>query len=489
MALSAAAGGARVLLETTRRQMTALFRSRHGGHITLSTGFDAEGRFLARTVDVVFEAGPYDGHSSTVSRHAAMAAAQLYPRGVVSARSRAVATNRLPGGAFRGYGCIQSGFAVETHVDEIARLVGLDPYRIRLLNVARTGDPDPTSGVPFRDVKATECLTQLQESDRSAELDPTVGRGVAVVVATSAAAGPAGPDRAEVACRWDPHTGTVVIETAVADVGQGMTILLSQLAAEVLGIDESRVAVEIVARNRGIRDPGMFGSRGANVTGSALVRAAGELKRALIKQAASRIGLTSAAEDAQIDPGWEVIHFASDSVKLSELDEVRTVGAYETSDSGLAWGAVRVLARCDETTGQVELVQVASVHDVGVLLDELGARGQVHGGVVQGIGAALSERASFLADGSVAETGFLNHLIPTNAALPETIIGFLPSPARPDGRTGAKGIGEAAIMGVPAAIANAVADVTGAPMRQLPLTPERVLRALKADHARRVEAR
>jgi CO/xanthine dehydrogenase Mo-binding subunit len=150
---------------------------------------------------------------------------------------------------------------------------------------------------------------------------------------------------------------------------------------------------------------------------------------------------------------------------------------------------VRVLARCDETTGQVELVQVASVHDVGVLLDELGARGQVHGGVVQGIGAALSERASFLADGSVAETGFLNHLIPTNAALPETIIGFLPSPARPDGRTGAKGIGEAAIMGVPAAIANAVADVTGAPMRQLPLTPERVLRALKADHARRVEAR
>jgi CO/xanthine dehydrogenase Mo-binding subunit len=224
----------------------------------------------------------------------------------------------------------------------------------------------------------------------------------------------------------------------------------------------------------------MFGSRGANVTGSALVQAAEALKHDLIEQASIRMGVAGSAARAEIEPEWEVARCGTASIKLSELGRTRTVGEYRTTDPGLAYGAVRVLAHCDRATGQVEVTQVAAVHDVGVLVDEAGARGQVQGGVLQGIGAALSERATFLSDGSVAETGFVNHLIPTNAALPTTVIQFLPAPHRPKGSTGAKGIGEAAIMGVPAATANAVAAAAEATISWLPLTPERVLRAIDA---------
>ncbi|MCU1656715.1 MAG: hypothetical protein JWO57_1371 [Pseudonocardiales bacterium] len=485
MLLSAAAGGTRVLLESSRRQMTAAHRARHGGYIRVSTGYDRDGIFGARLVDVVFEAGPYDGHSSTVAANAANAAARLYPRGTVTARSRAMATNRLPGGAFRGYGSIQATFAVETHVDEIAARLGLDRFEIRRRNLARAGDVDPATGLPMHDIDAIGCLDQLARTARTviatrASGEPSEGLdgwGISMLVSTSAAAGADKPDHAEVACRLEPGSGTVIVETSVAEAGQGIYPLLNRIAANALGLDRDRVLVEHDVRAGSPNDPGMFGSRGANVTGSAVLRASMALRREVLARGARLLAV--APDVVELDAEWTVIRDGQHEVKVSELDPIRVCAEYATTDPGLAFGAQLAQVRCDPRTGAVRVQRVVAVHDAGVVLDEDGARAQVEGAVVQGIGAALSERATFRPDGSIAESGFVNHLVPTAVGLPAVSVSFLPAAASTGSTTGAKGIGEAAIMGIAAAIGNAVGSALGVRARELPITGERVLRLLE----------
>jgi CO/xanthine dehydrogenase Mo-binding subunit/aerobic-type carbon monoxide dehydrogenase small subunit (CoxS/CutS family) len=488
IALSAAASGARVLVEASRRHMTGGYRSRHGGWITVTTGYDDDGVFLAREVDVVFEAGPYDGHSSTVAGNAASVACRLYPRGTVGARARAIGTNRLPGGAFRGYGAIQATYAVETHVDEIAAELRMDPVEIRRRNVARDGDTDPVTGTSMRGIRGAECLdllaTRLRESG-------ALDAGVALLVSTSAAAGPGEPDAAEAACRLDPATGQVVVETTAAEAGQGTYPLLARIAARCLGVSgrprtEDLIRIEHVAAAGSPYDPGMFGSRGANVTGSAVASAAAALRAAVVEVSAKALSVSHEEIDVDFDAG--LARAGGREVKLGDLGAVRVMGRYSTEDPGLAFGAQAAEVDCDARTGQVRVRRIAAVHDAGTVLDAEGARAQVVGGVVQAVGAALSEVATFGADGAVSEAGFVSHLVPTAVGLPEITVEFLAAPEPGAGRgagtatgatTGAKGVGEAAVMGGAAAIANAVARVTGVRTREVPLTPERVLRALE----------
>jgi CO/xanthine dehydrogenase Mo-binding subunit len=292
-------------------------------------------------------------------------------------------------------------------------------------------------------------------------------------------ADPDRPDRAEVACRFEPSAESVVVETGVAEAGQGLHPMLVRLAARTLGIDEERVTVEHVTGAGAPRDPGMFGSRGANVTGSALVRAAAQLRAAILAQALAKSG----GATAEIDRDWRFVRCGQTEIKLSELNPERVIAGYETADPAIAYGAQHATVHCDRRTGEVHVEQVSAVHDLGMVLDEDGARAQVEGGIAQGIGAALSELVTFAADGSVLQTGFVNHLVPTAVGQARTDIRFLAGRDDPPQRTGAKGIGEAAIMGVPAAIANAVGAVAAARVTQLPLTPERVLRTLDASAA------
>ncbi|MDT5144725.1 MAG: hypothetical protein QOI79_4092, partial [Mycobacterium sp.] len=432
------------------------------------------------------------GHSSDVASNAADTAARLYRAPVVAARHRAVATNRMPGGGFRGYGGIQAAYAVETHIDEIADSLGLDPVTMRLRNVPRDGDRDPVNGARMHGMRGAECLQLLQE--RWLQPDPPAarlslaegrfktGRGVAMVMAGSAAAGAGHPDRAEVACKLNPDTATVTIQTSVAEAGQGTYPLLALTVSRELALDQSRIAIEYDASEQGPHDPGMFGSRGANVTGSAAMIAAILLRVAMIKEAALLLEVDP--EQVEIAPDWTGLRVrdGEDTVKISELPPLRVVGAHETSDPGLAYGVQCADVTVDTHTGTVTVDRIIAVHDIGVVQDYDGAKAQIEGAAVQGIGAALSERATFRGDGSVVERGFLTHLIPTCVAIPPVDVAFLDAPPMV-GATGAKGLGEASIIGIPAAIGNAVAAAIGTRPRALPITPERLTRAIEASRA------
>jgi CO/xanthine dehydrogenase Mo-binding subunit len=486
MLLSAAVDGVTVLIETSRRDMTAAYRTRHGGAVTVTTGFDGDGIFTARLIDVVFAAGPYDGHSTTVTTNALATAARLYPRGVVGGRARAVATNHVPGGAYRGYGGTQGAFAIETHVDQIAAKLGIDPLELRLRNVAQTGDIDPGTRMPLHAIRARECLQMLEKLtplpvEQPPESHLRAGRGMAVVVNTSAAASVEHPDHAQVACTLDPASGRLTIETSVAEAGQGMYPMLAAVVSEALTMNPAQIAVAYSASKGAPDDHGMFGSRGANVTGSAALRAACTLLEQVRRQAAELLG--TVPSDVVIDPDWTLCCSRATGavIKLAELDPLRILGSYATEDPGYAYGVTQADVTCDLRTGEVWVDRVVAVHDMGVVLDPEGARAQIEGGALHSVGMALSERVSLRADGTVAESGFVNHLMPTAVRRPRVDANFLTAPDHSADRTGAKGIGEAAVVGGPAAIENALAVAIGVHVQQLPMTPERVLRALEAQ--------
>ena len=485
-ALSKALGGGAVLLEISRRDMTAAYRTRHGGSITVTTGFEADGTFTARWIDVLLEGGPYDGHTSSVTRNAAETSARLYPRGIVGGRARGIATNRVPGGAYRGYGGTQGIFAVETHVDEIAALLGIDPLELRRRNVAVTGDPDPASGAALRGARAQECLQMLANLELPALPEPEVsylkrGRGISLLVNTSAAPHEGEPDTAEVACVLDTAAGKLTIETSVAEAGQGIYPALATVVSGALGLANERIEVLYCATGDAPKDPGMFGSRGANVTASAALRGALLLLEEVTRRGAQHLG--TSPRDISIDADWDVFRSRESGVeaKLAELDPIRVVGRYSTDDPGLAFGVQQADVTCDVRTGEVRVRRMVAVHDAGVVLDLDGATAQVEGGVLHAVGGALSERISFRPDGTIAETGYVNHLMPTAVNRPEVSVHFLDGGPRKADRTGAKGIGEAAVLGGAAAVANAVADATGVRVRAMPLTGERVLQELCAS--------
>jgi CO/xanthine dehydrogenase Mo-binding subunit/aerobic-type carbon monoxide dehydrogenase small subunit (CoxS/CutS family) len=449
-------GGRPVLVEATRAQLGRL-RRRHGGRVTVRTGCAADGTMTARSVEVLLDAGGQVGHSALLLENALLVAAQLYPAPVVRTAGAAVLTNTTDSAAFRGYGATEVVSAVESHVDELARRAGADPVAYRRRHVLHAGGIDRLNGWPVASFAATECLDALgPHRRRPLAPDPSGrwlrGRGVSLLTIVSAASSAAHRDSAEAAVRVDAD-GSVVVETAVPDMGQGLHTTLAGVVAERLGIPQARVRVEQQPASVGGADEGTFASRGTYVTANAVARAADELRTAL------------EADRPAGPPG-----------SLAPLAGRRATGRAVAPDNGLVAGAQLAEVAVDTLTGRVVVERVVSVHDVGRVLDPDLARGQVVGGVVQGIGVALTERARSAA-GEPLDVHLLDQALPTAHTAPD-VVDLYVGDGRARGLLGAKGLGEAPMVGMPAAIANAVRDATGVRLHRFPLDPESVLLAL-----------
>jgi CO/xanthine dehydrogenase Mo-binding subunit len=448
--LSRACGGQVVLVDLPRDQCSRGFRLRHGGQLRVTSACRA-GELIAIRAEITIEAGPYDGHSSGVAGNAAQALIRQYPRLPISIRTRAVATNRTPGGAFRAYGSELAATAIEVHLDELADLLGEDPVALRLRHCARPGDADPVQGLPLLRPRAADCL-QAADAVRSAwtsaavEPDPRRRRGVglALLTGTSSAAQAGVPDTAEVHAEWDGRTLTLV--TGVPELGQGIVDLLTSIAVERTGLEAERTLVRCSASSDGPGDAGMFGNRGVTLTAVAAERAI----------------------DALV---WEMGGALAPGQWTAS-------GRATKADQGIAYGAAVAEVEVDTWTGVVRVVRVHAVHDVGRLRRPQAARGQVEGGIVQGVGIALYERATFDASGKPDVGGFFDHLVPTIGATPHMDVTWLCDESPHDAVV--KGVGENTVTAVPAAIANALRAATGANVHQLPMTPAAVLDAIAA---------
>jgi CO/xanthine dehydrogenase Mo-binding subunit len=247
--------------------------------------------------------------------------------------------------------------------------------------------------------------------------------------------------------------------------------------AERLDIDPSRVRVECLPPPRAPVDEGTFASRGVYVSGNALAAAADALGAALVERAAQSHGIEPSAcrrVGLAVDVGGSL-------VPAQALGPLRAEGRCQAPDAGLVSGAQMVEVAVDTRTGRVRVERVVSVHDVGRLIDRELATGQVVGGVVQGIGMALSERLRHDAQGQPIEVDLLDQGLPGIDTAPDIEAVFVGD--GPSGLLAAKGLGEAPVVGIVAAIANAVRDATGVSFDTVPLTPERVLEGLETDGA------
>jgi CO/xanthine dehydrogenase Mo-binding subunit len=299
------------------------------------------------------------------------------------------------------------------------------------------------------------------------------GRGMAALAIVTAAAGAAHADESHSACRVEAD-GTVVVETGIVEMGTGNHSTFASVAAAALGVDVAQVRVEHQASSVAPTDEGTFASRSVYVSANAVAAAARALRASIIDAVSARTGV--AAGDLKVVPGGVIA--GGVALPWSSVVPLRADGTAIVGDNGLVAGAQMVDVAVDTVTGRVRVERVVSAHDVGRVIDADMARGQVVGGVVQGIGIALSEQCRHDA-GLPLDPHLLHQLLPTTTESPEVVAVFV-GDGTAGGALGAKGLGEAPIVGMPAAIANAVFDAVGVRLRRAPFPPEVVAAALAA---------
>lgn len=424
--------------------------TRHAARITLRTGVDREGRILAHTSRVVFDGGAYAAGKPVPTLMPGDAMLTLAGYRVPAARVEAmtVYTNQVPAGHSRAPGQPQNAFAAESHIDLIARDLGIDPLAVRVRNAVRQGDVDVT-GQPWHGTDGPALLARLGKASRYEEVSKNLreigarggGFGFALGVRH------VGRGRASALLRL--IDGRVELHTGVSDQGGGAHTLFQRIVAAELGIPLDRVVVVRGATDAVPRDPGVGGSRVTPVQGGAALDAARKLKAKL-----GELGRS-------IDDAGPV--------------EVTGEASQETHESSMY--AYAVFAEVDRETGSLKIDQATLVADVGTVINPVALRGQLEGGFVFGLGQAVMEELR-VEDGRVVTTNLSDYKIPTIADVPPLGIELITKQQGP-GPFGAKSVGELANPAVGPAVANAVHAACGARVMTLPVTAERIWMELR----------
>ena len=398
-------------------------------------------------------------------------------------RGYGVQTNRFTFGAYRAPGAPTAAFALESLLDELAQTLGLDPIEMRLRNAVVEGDIG-FSGSPYPTIGAVEVLERLREHPLWAErhsLPEDEGIGMA------AGHWPGGNEPAAAVCRVDAD-GTMTVVTSAADMS-GVNSGFAVIAAAAFGLSPDKVRIVTADTSSGPYSGASGGSKITYTVGTAVLRAAESARRKVLAAASQELEI--APDDLEVVDGVVRAVGAPDrSITVEELAQkaLRFGGRYEPIEghggSAQTTGAPSVAAhlshvRVDRETGEVTLLRHVIAQDVGRALNPALVEGQMRGGAAQGMGWALFEQLDHDEDGRLLTGSFLDYAIPTAERVPEieTLIVEVPAP---DGPFGAKGIGEAPVVGAPAAIANAVAAAGGTRLYELPMTPPRVWKALRS---------
>src|SRR5258708_7432082 len=416
--------------------------------IRLRTGVDADGRIVAHESRAIFDGGAYAAGKPTPRLMVEGGVQTLEGYRVPASRHEAavVYTNQVPGGHMRAPGQPQNVFASESHLDLIARELGIAPLELRRRNAARTGDPI-TSGVPWHGPDL-HALLDRAAAEIGAERKREPGRGVGFALGVRHV----GTGSATITLRLE-RDGRIEATTGVGEQGGGQHTLIQRIVAATLGIDPSVIRVRRLSTD-GPKDPGIGGSRVTPVHGGAALAAAQALQ--------AKLGGTSVAEAARsLGPG--------------ETIEASAKFDATAADHGAC--AIAIEASVDAETGTVRLLAAVAVVDVGQVINPVLLRGQLEGGFVYGLGMALTEDLA-LEDGRVRAANLGDYKLPTIADVPPLRIVHL-SDHHGVGPYGSRSPGELLNPGVPAAVANAVHDASGARVQTLPITAERVWRALR----------
>jgi CO/xanthine dehydrogenase Mo-binding subunit/aerobic-type carbon monoxide dehydrogenase small subunit (CoxS/CutS family) len=472
----------------SRQESMTSTTKRHPAEMRGRIGCDTEGRITGMEFEGRFNTGAYSSWGPTVANRVPVHVSGPYLTPNITARARAIHTHGPVSGAFRGFGVPQGALWQETVYDRLADKAGIDRLEFRLRNALRDGDPSATGQV-LRAVGIHDCLAALKPhwTRALAEASGLKGRGVGVASCWYGCGNTALPNPSTIRIGLSP-AGEVVLHQGATDIGQGSNTVIAQIAAEALGLPLA--AFRLIGPDTAMTpDAGKTSaSRQTFVTGRAAKAAAEGLRAEILRRAnagqgaelslsgtiltvrdrstTARIDLAALPADSR---GHALTAEATYDPPTSPLDSHGQGSPYAV----YGYGAQIVELEVDEVLGAVRLVKITAAHDVGRAINPMLARGQIEGGIAQGIGLALMEeylpgRTENLHD----------YLIPTFGDVPpiESLLIEVPDP---EGPFGAKGLGEHVLIPTAPAILNAIRHATGAEITRVPALPHRIRDAME----------
>ena len=485
------------LVFSRREEFLAPDHRREGMVIELESGVKNDGTITAKRGRLIIDNGAYTADAGFFPELACMHAIGPYSIPAVDMQAHLAYTNHQPSGSVRAPTAPQANWASESHMDELARTIGMDPVEFRLKNVVQSGGQTAT-GQTLDPHGAPECITTAAE---------LIGWGKEL---------PAG-EAMGIAIGWWPSfgvssgayikfnaDGSATIITGAQECGSGAVMAPPRLAADQLGMQPEDFSIVYQDTESGPYDMGSSGSQTTFNNGRAVVAAAKELRERLLDMAADK--LEAAKGDIELADGVARVKGSPDkNVPIAELASEATGSAQLIAsgstpppsapevdgsncigrmgmDSWLAPGffchAVHV--KVDQETGVTRVLKVAAAHDSGTILNPIGAEGQIEGGVVMGIGQALLEGNQISDDGKMLGAGLLEYKLQTMSDIPPIDIAFVGPPAENAGPQGAKTIAEPPSVPTLAAIGNGIRAAADVRVHALPMTPNRVWDAMNA---------
>jgi len=483
--------GRRVAYEFSRTDEFWRAAVRHPMRVSVSLGATEDGALTAMKVDVLSDTGAYGNHAIGVMFHGVAESTTLYRSPVRRIDAEVVYTNNVPSGAFRGYGLGQVILGVESAMDMLAERLGMDPFDLRRINAVREGDrlheedDEYEEDLVWGSYGLDQCLDLAQDAlARGNGVAPPaganwrVGEGMAAsMIATLAPRGHVAYTSATL--RPD---GTYVLATGTAEFGNGTTTVHRQIGASVLAASSDRIVLRTSDTDAVRHDTGAFASAGITVAGKALHAACVALRERILAVAAE-VTDTDAADGMLTEEGVRtparVVGFAeivAAAPASQRTSEGLTADGTEFGDArSLAFNVHAVRVAVDVETGTVRILQSVQAADAGFVMNPAQCRGQVEGGVAQGIGSALYEEVCTDGSGRVLNPVFRQYRVPQFADVPETEVYFA-STSDDLGPFGAKSMSESPYNPVAPAIGNAIARALGTrPFRQ-PFSRDRVWR-------------
>ncbi|WP_433577018.1 xanthine dehydrogenase family protein molybdopterin-binding subunit [Nocardia brasiliensis] len=488
IALAVLRTGRPVQYEFTRGDEFTAATCRHPMRVAVTAGADADGVLTALVVDVLADGGAYGNHSAGVMFHGVGESIEVYRCANKRVDAQAVYTNNIPSGAFRGYGLGQVIFGIESALDDLARALGVDPFEFRRRNVVRPGDAFvgaevDESDLTFGSYGLDQCIDlaerALLRGNGVAAPDPSWRVGTGMAVSMIATIPPRG-HRSDATATLLPD-GRYEIRVGTAEFGNGTSTVHAQLAATALATSMSRIVLRQSDTDLIGHDTGAFGSTGIVVAGKATYGAAAELRRLLLGRAAKLAGLPEhdcVLESAGVRCGDQFF----DAAALLADGPLTAHGEHAGSPRSVSFNvhAFRVAVRPD--TGAIRILQSVQAADAGTVLNPVQCRGQVEGGVAQALGTALYEDMRS-AQGLVTTQSLRHYHIPQFADVPRTEVYFADT-ADALGPLGAKSMSESPYNPVAPALANAIRDAVGVRPDRLPMTADRIWRAMQEGEPR-----
>ncbi|MCH3917293.1 MAG: xanthine dehydrogenase molybdenum-binding subunit XdhA [Spirochaetia bacterium] len=496
--LTTLVGGRCVKLAYTREETFVCTRVRHAMKFHITTYVRKDGTFVARDVVAFSGQGAYASHAHALVANAVNAFRMMYPYGAIRGEASTVYTNLPTAGAMRAYGIPQIAFALESHLEEVAKAIGMDSIALRRKNMMRLGYVDPPTTITCHSTGLDECIQKgmdyIHWNEKIKEYAHQTGnkrRGVGMAIfCYKTGVYPISLETS--ACRMILNQdGSIQLQMGATEIGQGADTVFTQMAAETTGLSIDKVHI-ISTQDTDITpyDTGAYASRQTYVSGMAVKKTAEKLKQQIVAYAGFMLnkdpGDLDIAENRIIhkttkqDMGLSVGDVAMEA--CYSLDQSKHIAAEEThhcTDNTYSFGVCFTDVEVDIPLCQIKILDIINIHDSGTIINPQTAEGQVHGGMSMGMGYGLYEHMIYdPKTGRILNDNLLDYKLMTVMDTPDLHADFV-EPKDPSGPYGNKALGEPPIIPEAPAIRNAVYNATGVAVNSIPLNPEKLFFAFR----------